>query len=91
MNRFRRTATVIAGLIFSVVAVCVAAPTAFAMRVVEPGTASGPLPSSYVVTRGGMVGWEIAVIAVCAALVAAVLTAIASRIRFRASAQPAAS
>lgn len=65
----RRVLTSLSMLLASVVATAVSAPAAFAMRVVGP---SGPAPTPAAVTahgHGGLVGWEIAVIVIGAAMV----------------------
>jgi hypothetical protein len=91
VNHIRLTATILAGLLVSFVGVIAGTPAAFAMRPTDPAGAGGPTASPAFVTHGGMAGWEIAVIAVSAAAVVAVLSAVASRARFRASPPAAAS
>jgi hypothetical protein len=89
MKHIRRTATVITGLLVSTLGLLVGAPAAFAMRLrpqEDPGTV---LPS--VAPGSGMPGWEIAVIAIAAALFAATLTAVVLRVRFGATLRPATS
>lgn len=58
--RLRRCTTAVAGLLASLVAICVAAPAAFATMLPAPGD-SGAAP---VVHSSGTPTWEIAVIAV---------------------------
>lgn len=89
MNHIRHTATVIAGLLVSVVGLFVAAPAAFAMRLGPPSDGSGPVATAFA-TSSGMAGWEITLIAVSAALFAATATAVVLRGRFRATVRPAA-
>lgn len=91
MSHLRRTATVIAGLLISVLGLTAAAPAAFAMRLVEPNDAPGPGGATTLIIHNGMAGWEVTLIAVGAAVVAATLTAVASRARFHTSPHPLAS
>jgi hypothetical protein len=91
VKHMRRTAIVIAGALTTVFTLMAAAPAAFAMRVIAPEGASGPTPSTLVVTHAGMAGWQIALIAIGAAVVAAALAAIALRARLRRSPTPVAS
>jgi hypothetical protein len=72
MNHFRRiaaTVTTLAGAVLTFTT----APAAFAERVPPPGQGSGiaPPPPPVVITEGGMPGWQITLIALTAALVAA--------------------
>jgi len=82
----RRFAAVLAGL-GAALLLLTAAPAAFAMRVPPPGgsTVSSPLPQTRTVTHavvvGGMPGWQIALIAVGAALLAATVAVFADRAR----------
>jgi hypothetical protein len=91
VKHLRRTFTVIAGALVTVLGLATVAPAAFPMRVIPPEGASGPTPPSLVVTHAGMAGWQIALIAIGAAVVAAALTAIALRARLRPGPTPAAS
>jgi hypothetical protein len=72
MNHFRRIFAAVATLAGAVLALA-AAPAAFAERVPPPGQGSGiaPPPPARVIAEGGMPGWQIALIALAAALVAA--------------------
>jgi len=93
MNRIRlipirRLATAVAGLALTWLGLAVAAPAAFAVTEPAPdgGSAGGPASSGIVtVTRtvvvGGMPGWQIALIAVGAALAAAGLAVLTYRAR----------
>ena len=87
IRRIRRIAGVLAGLACAWLGLAAAAPAAFA-RVPVPGPpASGPgvapAPAVPAVTRivvtGGMPGWQIALIAVGAALLAATAAVLADR------------
>jgi hypothetical protein len=88
MNRIRRIAAVLAGLVATVVASAVAAPAAFAMQVPPPGGPAGhpvkhaPIAPAHThtVVIGGMPGWQITLIAAGAALAAAVLAVLLDRI-----------
>jgi hypothetical protein len=92
MNRIRhirRYAAVLTGLAFAWLGLASAAPAAFAQTTMIPvpiGDGGGDAPVSTVqtVTRvvvvGGMPGWQIALIAVGAALVAAAATVLAYRV-----------
>jgi hypothetical protein len=87
MNRIqyiRRLAAVLTGLAGTLLASAAAAPAALAVRVPPPGGDTGitpaPPPAVTVVT-GGMPGWQIALIAAGAALLAAVLAVLADRAR----------
>ena len=88
MNRIRRMSVTLAGLATAVLAFIAASPAAFAIRVPPPGGRAGhvtrsvpwpktttvpPLPQVHTVVTGGMPGWQIALIAAAAALLAAVL------------------
>ena len=73
MNRFRRIFAAVATLAGAVLAFA-AAPASFAMQVPPPGQGSGiapPPPPVRVIAEGGMPGWQIILIALAAALVAA--------------------
>ena len=71
MNRFRRIFAAVATLAGAVLAF--AAAPAFAENVPPPGEGSGiaPPPPVRVLAEGGMPGWQITLIALAAALVAA--------------------
>jgi hypothetical protein len=85
MNRIRRIIVTLAGLATAALAFTAASPAAFAIRVPPPGgaasgtTRSVPWPTTtapaqaHTVVIGGMPGWQIALIAAVAALLAAVL------------------
>ena len=83
VSRIIRSAAVMAATVMAF-AVCVAGP-AFASPAPPPGGSQGasvpaPVPAPVSVV-GGMPGWEIATIAVAAALIAATLAVQADRIR----------
>jgi hypothetical protein len=87
MNRIHRIRR-LAGIVTGVAVTCLgltAEPAAFAAQV-APGGGAGPVsPGSAVVTRmvlvGGTPGWQIALIAAAAALLAAGLAVLADRAR----------
>jgi hypothetical protein len=88
MNRIKRIRRVVAipvGLGLITLILATAAPAAFA-RVVPPGPSAVTAPvAAHAVTRtvlvGGTPGWQIALIAVGAALFAAALAVLADRMR----------
>ncbi len=75
MNHLRRILAAAATLAGAVLALAIT-PAAFAMQVPPPGEGSGiaPPPPPVVITGGGMPGWQIALIALAAALAAAAVT-----------------
>ncbi|MFZ0083364.1 MAG: hypothetical protein WAL13_30010, partial [Trebonia sp.] len=89
MNRIRhihRYVAVPAGLAFAWLGLAAAAPAAFAASAVIPvgddgGTAAAPAAQTVpqVVVVGGMPGWQIALIAIGAALVAATVAVVLDR------------
>jgi hypothetical protein len=81
MNHFRRIFAAMATLAGAVLAVA-GAPAALAMRVPPPGGGIAPPPPPVrVIAEGGMPGWQIALIALAAALVAAVVAVLLDRAR----------
>ena len=81
----RRLAAVLAGLGGAALASIIVAPAAFAVREPPPGggggaPASPAPPVAVAVVAGGMPGWQIALIAVGAALLAAVLAVLLHRV-----------
>ena len=86
IRRIRRIAAALAGLACAWIGLAVAAPAAFAMTI--PGGSGGgvttPAPPPvqiHTVVMGGMTGWQIALIAVGAALVAATVAVLLDRAR----------
>ncbi|HEV8277697.1 MAG TPA: hypothetical protein VGQ26_18670 [Streptosporangiaceae bacterium] len=79
----RRLAAVLAGLGGAALVSVIAAPAAFAVREPPPGGGGAPAspapPDTAAVVAGGMPGWEIALIAVGAALLTAVLAVLLDR------------
>jgi hypothetical protein len=91
MNKLRSITTVLTGTLLALSAALAAAPAAFAMRVPPPQDAPGPAATpTYIVTRAGMAGWQIALIAIGAALAAVALTIVVIHVRFRTRLHPAA-
>jgi hypothetical protein len=87
MNPIRRIRRIAGALAFACLVLAVAAPAAFA-RVVPPSggfggvtTPAQPLAQVHTVIVGGMAGWQIALIAVGAALVAATIAVLLDRAR----------
>ena len=86
IRRIRRIAGALAGLAGACLVLAVAAPAAFAMTVPpfrDSGAVTTPAPPVQVhtVVVGGMAGWQIALIAVGAALVAATIAVLLERAR----------
>ena len=87
MNRIiaiRRLAVMLAGLAGALLASTAVSPAAFAVRVPPPGGYDGTVqvpPEVHTIVIGGMPGWQITLIAIAAALLAAVLAVLADRIR----------
>jgi hypothetical protein len=87
IRRIRRFATVLAGLAAALAAFGV--PPALAVRPPGPGAPGGTTPPGtitppvevHTVVVGGMPGWQIALIAVVAALLAATLAVLVDRAR----------
>jgi hypothetical protein len=88
MTKLRCLATVVSGLLLTLFGALVAAPAAFAMRVVPPEGDTGSAAPTYIVTQPGMAGWQVALIAIGAALAAVALTTIVVRARSRSRLQP---
>jgi hypothetical protein len=79
MTKLCRITTVSTGLLLAVLGVLAAAPAAFA----RPAVDSEPAAPTYIVSQAGMTGWQVALIAIGAALAAVALTAFVVRVRFR--------
>ena len=83
MKKIRYAASILLCLLASTLGVLVVAPAAFAVRLAPP---DGTGPATVSARAGvGMPGWQIVLIAVAAAFVAAALTAVTMRLRFHAS------
>jgi hypothetical protein len=80
---WRRIAIVLTGLGVSVAGVAVLAGAASAATgmLPPPDSSSGTVPAAATVVVGGMPGWQIALIAVGAALAAAVIAVLVDRAR----------
>lgn len=78
MTTIRRLITLTIAATTSMFAASVAAPAAFASRVAPPATGGTTTPVGHHVVAasgpGGMLGWEVALIAIGSALFAALLT-----------------
>jgi hypothetical protein len=87
IRRIRRIAGALTGLAGACLVLAVAAPAAFAMTVPPFGvsgavtTPAPPPVQVHTVVVGGMAGWQIALIAVGAALVAATIAVLLDRAR----------
>ena len=83
IRRARRVASVLAGLACTWLALAVAAPAAFAYTAPPSGGGTAPAPPVQVrtVVAGGMAGWQIALIAMTAALAAATAAVLLDRAR----------
>ena len=80
MNRIRRIVITLAGFVGAALALAAAAPSALAtLPPPEPG-GTNDAPAIHTVVTGGMPGWQIALIAVGAALLAAVLAVLLDRV-----------
>ena len=82
IRHIRRFAGVLAGLVAALVAL--GATPAFAMVVPPPGGPAGaPVPPAqiYTIVAGGMPGWQITLVAVGTALVAATVAVLLDRAR----------
>jgi hypothetical protein len=83
MKQFRNLIATITGVIIGIAGLALTAPAAFATEV-APTDGYGATPASVAAAHNtGMSGWEIALIAVAAALASAVITAAVQRIRLR--------
>jgi hypothetical protein len=78
----RRLASTLAALATALLAATAAAPAAFAVQI-PPGGGGGtvPPPTVRTVVTGGMPGWQIALIAIGAAIVAAAVAVLLDRAR----------
>jgi hypothetical protein len=87
IRRIRRLAGVLAGLACAWLGLAAAAPAAFAGRAPLPcaptcAAAAPPVPTAiHTVVIGGMPGWQIALIAAGAAVLAATVAVLADRAR----------
>ena len=84
MNRIHRIAAILSGLAASVLVTLTGATAAFAYPVPPPGGPAGPVQPPlrvHSIVTGGMPGWQIALIAIGAAIVAAALAVALDRAR----------
>ena len=81
--RFRCIAAVLGGFAASVLALVTGATAAFAYAVPAPGGPAGPVqpPGVQTIVTGGMLGWQVALIAIGAAIFAAALAVTLDRAR----------
>ena len=87
--RLRRLAAALAAIICAVLATAAVVPAASAMIPIPPGGPAVPAPAVRLVTEGGMAGWQIALIALGAALLAATAAVLLDRARAARQAAPA--
>jgi hypothetical protein len=83
IHPIRRLASILAGLAGALLALTAASPAAFAENVPPPGGASGTVqapPQVHTIVTGGMPGWQITLIAVAAAVIAAAVAVILDRV-----------
>jgi hypothetical protein len=94
IQRIRRVAATLGGLAVAWLSLAFAAPSAFAAYVPAGGGGAGPAPHgtgtttpppvvhvTHTIVAGGMQGWQIALIAAGAALLAAAVAVLADRAR----------
>jgi hypothetical protein len=79
--RLRRLATALTAITCTVLASAAIVPAASARILPPPDVPAVPAPTVRVVTAGGIAGWQIALIAVGAALVAAISAVMLDRAR----------
>ena len=85
MDRYhpiRRAPSLLAGLAGALLALAAASPAALAIRLPPPGgydRPAQPPPPVHPIASGGMPGWQITLIAVAAAVIAAAVAVIADR------------
>ncbi len=82
-RHLRRTAAVLGTLTASVLVALTGATAALAYPVPPPGGPAGPVqpPRLHTIVTGGMPGWQIALIAIGAAIAAAALAVTLDRVR----------
>jgi hypothetical protein len=80
-HHVRRIAAILGAFAASALALITGATAAFASPVPPPGGPAGPVqpPGAYTIVAGGMPGWQIALIAIGAAIFAAALAVILDR------------
>ena len=78
--RLRRLAAALAAVICAVLASAAIVPAASASIPIPPGGPAVPAPAIPMVTAGGMAGWQITLIALGAALVAATAAVLVDRV-----------
>ena len=83
MNRIRRIAAILTALAASVLVILTGATAALAYPVPPAGGPAGPVqpPRVHTIVTGGMPGWQIALIAIGAAILTAALAVTLDRAR----------
>jgi hypothetical protein len=89
LHPIRRLVSAVAALATALRTATAAAPAAFALPVPPVGGGDGTPPPVQTVVAGGMPGWQIALIAIAAAVVAAAVAVILDRARAARRHQPA--
>ena len=84
----RRLVGILAALATTLLAAAMTAPAAFAKPIPPPGDGGAPPPTPTVII-GGMPGWQIALIAIAAAILAAAVAVFLDRARAARRHQPA--
>lgn len=82
IHPIRRLAGILAGLAGALLAFTAGSPAAFATHVPPPGDHGGtvqPPPQVHTIVTGGMLGWQIALIAVAAGVIAAAVAVLLDR------------
>jgi hypothetical protein len=87
--RLRRVAAALAAVTCTLLASAAIMPAAWAVNVIPPGGGPAQTPAAGAVTAGGMPGWQIALIALGAALAAATAAVLLDRARAARQAAPA--
>ncbi|HEV8275884.1 MAG TPA: hypothetical protein VGQ26_09335 [Streptosporangiaceae bacterium] len=82
IHPIRRLAGLLTGLAATLLALTAASPAALAVNVPPPGGGAGtvqPPPQVHAIVTGGMPGWQITLIALAAAIIAAAVAVIVDR------------
>jgi hypothetical protein len=82
VKRLQCSVIIVVGLIVSLFGLAAAAPSAFAMRLLDQAGTSAPVPPA-TASQGGMAAWEITLIAIAASFAAIAVAAVIVRLRLR--------
>ncbi|MBO0731765.1 MAG: hypothetical protein J2P57_21075 [Acidimicrobiaceae bacterium] len=88
MKRLRLATTILASLAVSLLGLALAAPSAFAMRIIDDNSGSGTAAPTPTAAHAGMAGWEIALIVAGAVVAVVAVTGLIVRARRRSVLQP---